>query len=122
MTILAKSATRKKSSTTTNARVSDGASHAEFNGVNDFELALIIFGDAPEKQFCPSSNEAEVIRRTQKLEVFIYTSESAESSIVRFGMLNGSWINKNFRILMSQFGGIPQTNFPKVGYAMTLGS
>ena len=90
MTILAKSATRKKSSTTTNARVSDGASHAEFNGIKDFPLALIFSRDETKKQFCHPSNEAEVIRRTQKLEVFIYTSESAESSMVRFGMLNGS--------------------------------
>ena len=90
VTKLQKSATRKKSSTTTNARVSDGASRAEFSGVVDFTLALIFGRDVLEKQFCPSSNEAEVIRRTQKLEVFIYTSESAESSIVRFGMQNGT--------------------------------
>jgi len=117
-----KSATRKKSSTTTNSRVSDGASHAEFNGVGDFEPAFIKVRDEPEKQFCLSSNEAEVIRRTQKLEVFIYTSESAESSIVRFGMLNGSCIYNNFRILMSQFGGIPQTKFQNGAVLMTRAS
>ena len=90
--------------------------------MNDFVTALIKVVDVRKKLFCHPSNEAEVIRRTQKLEVFIYTSESAESSIVRFGMLNGRWISNKFRILMSQFGGIPQTNFPKVAHAMTLGS
>ena len=78
--------------------------------------------DVRKKQFCHSCNEVSLIAWTQKLEVFIYTSESAESSIVRFGMLNGTCILKDFRILMSQFGGIPQTKFQNGAVLMTRAS